>query len=623
MLGLPNAAKTAAAPLFTQDQGSTHSSSLPAAIETSTQPSSYLSLIPQPAVTQYSPDGGHFYTPAPPIFPGLEVRPRLGSNSTAGQVMAHAHRSTTLPHPGTHLSAREAYAPATPTFRRSEHHIQRSPPFSGIRRSNPLSPTHTSTSSYGSLKMDTAYPGSRTQPSIPPLGPLTSLGHLSYADTPGTPIQVDISGIIDKGFFVAENEWTCYRRNYFACVCSFSLTPLFPNSPIQFLPTGSTQAYNVYGFAMCISAVVSDNESHTIDLVQHTPKRDKGPIAKPDKVRLSPKPPQASQHPLTGLYGGGPEGSLGSPRYEQGFGQAQQSSAPTEHTFERIQFKQATANNGKRRAAQQYYHLLVELWADIGQQGGVDPWVKVAYKKSAKMIVRGRSPGHYQSERRGSASSGPGGSSGSMGGGGYPTGLLGPGEYPTHQTTMLGGGGGYAQQYETRSGGYGGTRPAQGLIDSLGLPDDVKAAMASTKDYQYYPATIYEGEHDPRQQQQQQQQQQHHQQQEQPQQQHHHHHHHHQQQQQQQQQQQHHHHQPQVEMFSHARQDGSGSGTAPSMSAMFDPTKVKPEMENGLPSLLYSSGPYYERCGRFDRKTTTSGQYPTLIPPPSTTMNMT
>ncbi|AEO60653.1 p53-like transcription factor, partial [Thermothelomyces thermophilus ATCC 42464] len=588
-------------------QGSTSSLS---AIETSTQPSSYLSLIPsvpQPPVTPYSPDGGHFYTPAPPIFPGLEVRPRLGSNSsTAGQGMAHAHRSTTLPHPGTHLSAREAYASATPAFRRSEHHIQRSPPFSSIRRSNLLSPTSTSTS-YGSLKMDTGYPGSRTQPSIPPLGPMTSLGHLSYGDTSATPIQVDISGVIDKGFFVAENEWTCYRRNYFACICSFSLTPLLPNSPIHFLPTGSTQAYSVYGFAMCISAVVSDNESHTIELVQHTPKRDKGPIAKPDKVRLSPKPPQASQHPLTSLYGA-PEASLGSPRYEQGFGQPQQSSAPTEHTFERIQFKQATANNGKRRAAQQYYHLLVELWADVGQQGGGDSWVKVAYRKSAKMIVRGRSPGHYQSERRGSASSGPGGSSGSMGGGGYTTGLLGPGEYPANQPMM--GGGGYAQQYDTRSGGYGGARPHHELnMEPLISTEDVKA-MTSTKGYQYYPATIYESEHhDPRQQQQQEQQQQQPQEQQEQQQQHHHHH--------------HHHHHQQVELFSHARQEVSGSGAAPSMSAMFDPTKVKPEMENGLPSLLYHSVPYYQRCGRFEGKATSSGQYPKLIPPPSTTMNMT
>ncbi|KAK4240914.1 hypothetical protein C8A03DRAFT_41644 [Achaetomium macrosporum] len=575
---VPPALGVTQGPAFTQ--GSTTSLST---IETPAQPSSYLSLIPpvpQPPVAPYSPEGGHFYTPAPPVFPGLDVRPRLGSNSTAGQGMAHAHRSTTLPHPGTHLSARELYSSATPAFRRPDHHIPRSPPaFSSIRRHNPLSPT-SNPAGYGSLKMDTGYPGSnKAQQSIPPLLSMTSLGRLSYGDTSATPIKVDISGVIDKGFFVAENEWTCYRRNYFSCVCSFSLTPMMHNTPIHFLPTGSTQAYNVYGFAMCISAVVSDNDSHTIDLVQHTPKRDKGPIAKPEKVRLSPKP-QASHHPLSNLYAG-PDGSLGSSRYEQGFGQPQQGSAPTEHTFERIQFKQATANNGKRRAAQQYYHLIVELWADVGQQGGSDPWVKVAYRKSAKMI----------SERRGSTSSGPGGSGGgSIGGGGYSSGVLGPSEYSS--SSMLGGGGGYGQHYDPRHSGYGGggTRHHHELaMEPMISAEEVKA-ITDTKGYQYYPATIYEGEQDTR-------------------------HHHHQQQQQQ-----------QVELFSHhGRHDVPESGTTNSMSTAFDPTKVKSEMENnGLPSLFYHGGPYYsQRCGRFEGKATSSGQYPTLLQPPSTTMSMT
>ncbi|KAK4130212.1 p53-like transcription factor [Trichocladium antarcticum] len=569
--------------------GSTNSLST---IETPAQSSSYLSLIPpgpQPPVTPYSPEGGHFYTPAPPLFSGLDVRPRLGSNSnTAGQGMAHAHRSATLPHPGTQLSARDVYSSATPAFRRPDHHIHRSPSFSGIRRHNPLSPT-SSPAGYGPLKMDTGYPGSKTQPSIPPLGNLTSLGHLSYADPQATPIKVDINGVIDKGFFMAENEWTCYRRNYFSCVCSFALTPMLHNTNIHFLPTGSSQGFNVFGFSMCISAVVSDNDTHTIDLVQHTPKRDKGPTAKPDKIRLSPKPPQASHHPLTSLYAGS-EGGLGSSRYEQSFGQPPpQNSQPTEHTFERIQFKQATANNGKRRAAQQFYHLIVELWADVGAQGGGEPWVRVAYRKSAKMIVRGRSPGHYQSERRGSTSSGPGGSGGGGSiGGGYSSNMLGPGEYSAGSSML--GGGGYGQPYDPRSGGgYGGTRHHHELaMEPMISAEEVKA-IAETKGYQYYPATIYEGEQDPRNHP------------------HHHHHHHH-----------------QVELFSHGRHDVSEGGGHNSMSAAFDPTKVKPEMETGLPSLFYPGGGYYNnRCGRFEGKHTSSGQYPALMLPPTTTMSMT
>ncbi|KAK4226787.1 hypothetical protein QBC38DRAFT_455921 [Podospora fimiseda] len=565
------------------NQGSTVTSSLSSIPEAPTQPSSYLSLIPPippPPVTPYSPEGGHFYSPAPPVFPGLEVRPRLGSNNTSGPSgMAHAPRSTTLPHPGSHLGTRDIYSSATPSFPRRQpdhHYIPRSPSFPARRPH--ISPTSSPAAFAALNKMDGTY-GSKSQQNIPPLGPLTSHGHLSYMDATSTPIKVDIHGVIDKGFFMADNEWTCYRRNYFSCVCSYSLTPLIPSAGMQFVPTGSQQAHTVYGFAMCISAVVAENENHAIELVQHTPKRDKGPIAKPEKVRLAPKPPQANHHPM-GLYGDGGMGS-GS-RYDQGFvGQNPQNSAPTEHTFERIQFKQATANNGKRRAAQQYYHLIVELWADVGNNGTPDHYIKIAQKKSAKMIVRGRSPGHYQSERRGSTSSGPGGSAGSgMGGSAFPS-AFGSSEYSAGPSIIQGG---YSSTYDTRSGGYGGTRHHHELtMEPMISPDQVKA-ITEPKGYQYYPATIYEGEHD---------------------------------------------HRPhQVELFSHhPRHDTSDSGTNSSISSGYDHGKVKPELENGLPSLFYS-GPYFNdpntRLDRFTSKSSSSGHYPTLIPPPSTSsMSMT
>ena len=59
----------------------------------------------------------------------------------------------------------------------------------------------------------------------------------------------------------------------------------------------------------------------------------------------------------------------------------------TEHAFERVQFKRATANNGKRRTPQQYYHLLVELHFDVGTQDNPQ-WIKVAQRKSAKVVAK-------------------------------------------------------------------------------------------------------------------------------------------------------------------------------------------------------------------------------------------
>ncbi|KAK3324662.1 hypothetical protein B0T19DRAFT_235648 [Cercophora scortea] len=493
------------------------------------------------------------------------------SSSTSGPGMAHAPRSTALPHPGSHISARDLYSSATPNFRRPDHHIPRSPSFPGIRR-HPLSPTP-SPAAYNSLKMDGSY-GSKTQQNIPPLNPMTPLGVLSYTDTQ-TPIKVEINGLIDKGFFLADDNWTCYRRNYFSCVCSYSLSPAPPsfpgNQPMQFVQSGTQQAYPVYGFAMCISAVVADNDSQAIELVQHTPKRDKGPIAKPEKVRLTPKPPQQAHHALSSIYGA-PDGGLGSSRaYDQGYGQ-QQGSAPSEHTFERIQFKQATANNGKRRAAQQYYHLVIELYIDTASQGA-DPWVKIAYRKSAKMIVRGRSPGHYQSERRGSTSSGPGGSgSGSISGGAYPN-MMGPADYSSGSSMLQGG----YNSYEPRSSYGSRHHHEQHTMEPLMSSDEIKVLPASKGGYSYFPATLYEGEADPR---------------------------------------------HQVEMFSHSRGELENS-TVPSITSGYDPTRVKTELDNHLPSMLHP-GPSYlsQSCGRLEAKTASKGYYPTYVPP-SSTMNMT
>ncbi|KAF2964901.1 hypothetical protein GQX73_g8677 [Xylaria multiplex] len=401
----------------------------------------------------------------------------------------------------------------------------------------------------------------------PPLSTLVVHGQLVYSDatTPGssTHIKVDIHGVIDKGFFLSDGEWTCYRRNYFSCICSFGLTPHFPNATMQYFPTGSTTSYQVLGFAMSISAVVSDSDSQSIDLVQHTPKRDKGPTAKPEKVRMLPKPHQQASNPL-GLYSDHHAMAGGSRAiYESGYGQSGQGPYATEHTFERIQFKQATANNGKRRAAQQYYHLVIELYADVGTQNPGEQFIKVAERKSAKMIVRGRSPGHYQTERRGSTSSGPGGSSGM---GSYPGSQVLGGDYTTGNSSLLPGP--YSGTYEARSGHYGTSRHPD-FMEPM-IPAEEAKAIEMTKEYQYYPSTIYEGveaRHG-------------------------------------------------IEMFSH-RHEQDTIMTATNSAVDSAISKVKHEYDNTLPSIVYQPGPaaFYPRsCTRFEGRATSTGYYPTPLP---------
>lgn len=486
--------------------------------------------------------------------------------------MAHAHRSATLPQPGTHLT-RDLYSAATPTFRRGpEHHTQRDPSFPGNLRRHPLSPTPSPHVSFAPLRMDPGY-GQKQQANLPPLNPQTNLGVLTAVD--GTPIKFEINGSIDKGFFLADNEWTCYRRNYFSCICSFSLNPDYHGQPMQF--TAGSQSFAVHGFAMCISAVVADSDTHSIDLVQHTPKRDKGPIAKPDKVRLGPKPAQAPGYNQMGLYGQPDTGLSSSRQYEQGFGQGQ-TQLPTEHTFERIQFKQATANNGKRRAAQQYYHLIIELYADVSEVGQQPHWVKMGHRKSAKMIVRGRSPGHYQSERRGSSGSGPSTGSG-LGDGGYHGNMMGH-PFGGGATLMTNA---YGNNYgDPRHGGYSGGRhhhhhdlPMEPMLSA-----EEEKEINETKGYQYYPTPIYENEQDSR---------------------------------------------NPVEVFHHhQKMDHESTGQQPTGHQMnMAAEKVKPEYDSGISNVWYPGSSYYsQRCGRFEGKSSSAGYYPSMLPPTST-MSMT
>jgi meiosis-specific transcription factor NDT80 len=436
--------------------------------------------------------------------------------------------------------------------------------------------------------MDPTY-GPKPGNSFPPLGDINTIGHLQYIADSGsiTPIKCDINGAIDKGFFLADNEWTCYRRNYFSCTCSFSLSPTqYPGSQIQYVCDGNV--WQVRNFLMSISATVADDGKQSIELVQHTPKRDKGPTAKPDRVPLAARQPMSHQSLGTSLYHShdhnplvGPGRGVYDPTTVFPNSQQGPNNFPTEHTFERIQFKQATANNGKRRAAQQYYHLCIELWAECSNHP--DQCVKVATKQSAKMIVRGRSPGHYSDNRRNSTSNGPGGSAGSLSG--FPNGMLGQ-DFPPSAGLP---GSSFGGPYEPRGGPpappglhYNPMRGPRDIPPEAYVSPEDDKSIHMTKEYQYYPGTIYEGQQDSR---------------------------------------------HGIAMFTHpTHRTNDHSMMSGTMGASFDShsARVKNESEGGigaghgggmLPS-IFSPGPGVStrRCQPFEGKHTSSPYYPTMMP---------
>ncbi|KGO76854.1 p53-like transcription factor, DNA-binding [Penicillium italicum] len=261
-------------------------------------------------------------------------------------------------------------------------------------------------------------PSQRSQPQVeaPPFDDTTIL-HTVVAEFGGQyqTVKPDVQAKMGRGPFPAEGKWTCYRRNYFAVTCGFGLHPWPPTAPLYIRYPDQTLE-PIRGFSMAISAIVNGQYGETRELVQHTPKRDKQSERKPGRVVLQPAPPPSFT--ATSSMNGSLSGfSLGSQSmdYNPSFaGTPQPCQPPTSHVFERIQFQKATANNGKRRAQQQYYNLVVELYAEVASSvPGETEWIQIARRHSHPLVVRGRSPGHYKDGRRGSTGSmGPDGAGG-------------------------------------------------------------------------------------------------------------------------------------------------------------------------------------------------------------------
>jgi meiosis-specific transcription factor NDT80 len=313
------------------------------------------------------------------------------------------------------------------------------------------------------LSSPTAFVSPRNQSESPPFEDQETLIGLKQED--GTPIAVNIDCRIEKGFFISsDNCWTCYRRNYFSVICSYALQPLPCGRPVYLVRNGKMgRAEQVQAMAVCLSAVVDGTAGKAVELVQHTPKRDRGPQKAVEKTKIMPKltpdarlPHELSPYPMSfSLANQHPQIALPNFPLQQAPDFASNSSddgvsggsqfpgnntSPTAqgHTFERIQFKSATANNGKRRAQQQYYHLIVELWADVRISPSAQPeWIKVAQRLSSQVVVRGRSPSHYHNEGPSSVTRGvPGFDGNSPTGNQWGPSALSPPSMPTYSPAI-------------------------------------------------------------------------------------------------------------------------------------------------------------------------------------------
>lgn len=182
-------------------------------------------------------------------------------------------------------------------------------------------------------------------------------------DGPQQALDFDIQAQMDKGFFfhAPAQEWTCYRRNYFQLSVRLRTED---RHHVDFSHLNDWRveiqgrSYAVERLQISVTSRHADTD-RPIELIQQTSKRDHGP-------QFAPLPQQVSA-----------------------------SGMDTEKdvvVFERIQFKTATANNGKKRSTQHFF--VVEVHTDaVTTEGQV---VRLATKTSCPLVVRGRSPIHYQ-----------------------------------------------------------------------------------------------------------------------------------------------------------------------------------------------------------------------------------
>ena len=186
--------------------------------------------------------------------------------------------------------------------------------------------------------------------------------------------------VLKKKAAKQRNFWILYRRNYFGIQGSYNLEGSRDSTLDEtlYLYRINHKPKPIQALFMCMRGVVENEEGPEIKIVVFSPKR------KPIHEGTEPPPVEPQKmKPLT-------EGST--KFFAESTGDRQDHlKVPMNHTFPRNQFRAATQNNGARRTEQQFYHILLELKAEI-LVDGVSKLFIVSSKMSDALVVRGRCP---------------------------------------------------------------------------------------------------------------------------------------------------------------------------------------------------------------------------------------
>lgn len=201
-------------------------------------------------------------------------------------------------------------------------------------------------------------------------------------DATGTYSELGMTAELYGMFFVAEDvfggettgrplELTCYRRNLWQC--SGQIT----------LPRHCTQVINEQGRAVPIAefhasiSAIESIEGKTTEIISIPWKSSNPALGEGQETKVAGAPPKVALD-----LGGGQEVD------------GHRVSTPV--AWKRLQFKSATANNGRRKGLQQHYVVQISL---LGKMKAGGEFMKIADIQSGPVIVRGRSPRNFDSRK--------------------------------------------------------------------------------------------------------------------------------------------------------------------------------------------------------------------------------
>ena len=195
--------------------------------------------------------------------------------------------------------------------------------------------------------------------------------------------SVNINAQLHGMFFLAESQWpatadapppppelTCYRRNLFQITGSITL----PRN-LRYVFTDDGSRIPIYELELSVSATesVEGNPVKIISVPWKTPSG--GEAAKPED-KLEREPPSLPLDKMSGQ------------------------DLDTDYTtfpiqWKRLQFRIATANNGRRKELQQHFTLHLKIMASLSTGGKIS----IAESHSGAIIVRGRSPRNFAARK--------------------------------------------------------------------------------------------------------------------------------------------------------------------------------------------------------------------------------